>query len=138
MSENENLAAITEVIRFSARDMDMFRQISGDNNPMHSDAAFAAERGFAGPVVYGGLLISKISYLLGEKLPGHGCVWKQLKVEFRSPLMVGEEAILTGTLKSYSESVQLYVIGIEIRVASRLILKGEAQALKSATTKETT
>jgi len=48
-------------------DMSSFSIISGDYNPLHIDNKFAIDKGFEGVVVYGGLIIAKISKLIGMK-----------------------------------------------------------------------
>jgi 3-hydroxybutyryl-CoA dehydratase len=112
----------------SVQDMEAFERLSGDDNPIHSDEAFAQACGFEGPIVYGALMIAAISRLLGTKLPGHGCIWHSLKIDFRAPLYVDEAASLTGRVTYCNKELQL--LRVEFRIASgdRLIAKGEAQA----------
>lgn len=45
--------------------MDSFRAISGDDNPLHTDAAFARGHGYRGRVAYGMLTMSLFSRLGG-------------------------------------------------------------------------
>lgn len=114
--------------RVSPHDMATFASLSGDDNPVHADADFAAARGFPEPVVYGGLLVAQISRLLGARLPGHGCVWRSLALKFRNPLHVGQPAELTGTVRHVNGELGLYLIGLRIEAGGRLIAEGEAQA----------
>ena len=51
-----------------------FAELSGDFNPLHTDDAFARSKGFRGRVVYGALIIAKISELIGMRLPGKNSV----------------------------------------------------------------
>ncbi len=120
----------TEVVRFIVTDRDMadFARLSGDDNPLHHDAALAADGGFQGPVVYGGLLVAQVSRLLGTRLPGHGCVWRSLTLKFRSPLHVGQEAVLTGRVSHANEEAGLYLIDLRIESEGRTVANGEAQA----------
>lgn len=112
----------------SAEDMARYEQLSGDDNPLHKDAAFACARGFERPVVYGGLLIAMISRLLGTRIPGPGCVWQRLEVDFRAPLYTDQEASLTGTVTYCNADLGLARIALEITVDGRVIAKGRAQA----------
>ena len=109
-------------------EMESFRRLSADDNPIHADAAFARSCGFDGPVVYGGLLVAVVSRLLGTRLPGHGCVWHSLKMDFRAPLYVGEAATLSGTVTYWNPSLRLLRVSLRITSGDRLIAKGEAQA----------
>ena len=117
----------------SQEDMDAFARLSADDNPIHSDAAFAQARGFEGPIVYGGLLVAAISRLLGTQLPGHGCVWHSLKIDFRAPLYVDETASLTGVVTYHNAELHLLRVALRLSCGDRLVAKGEAQAsLKQA------
>ena len=46
--------------------MDGFLSISNDTNKLHTDENFAKINKFDGVVVYGGLLIAQISYLIDK------------------------------------------------------------------------
>jgi 3-hydroxybutyryl-CoA dehydratase len=112
----------------SAQDMADFMRLSGDDNPIHSDAAFAQGCGFEGPIVYGALMIAAISRLLGTKLPGHGCVWHSLKIDFRAPLYVDQPASLTGRVTYCNAELQLLRVALRISSGDRIVATGEAQA----------
>lgn len=109
-------------------EMEGFRRLSGDPNPLHTDDGFARARGFAGRVVYGGLLVAAVSRLLGGELPGPGCVWRSLTLSFRGPLYVGEEAVVEARVVHLSEAIGAYKLAIEIHVGDRLVAQGSADA----------
>lgn len=121
----------TELAEFRISDADMaaFRNLSGDTNPLHDDAAFARRRGFAGPVVYGGLIIAQVSRMLGTRLPGPGCVWRSLTLRFRAPLYVGETARLAATIVHANEDIGVVDLKLRIDAAKRCVAEGEAAAL---------
>lgn len=131
---DEPLAQIAEGLKeglsftVSARDMETFRELSGDDNPLHFDADFAHARGFEGPLVYGALMVAAISRLLGTKLPGPGCVWHSLKIDFRKPLYVDQTATLAGVVSYCNASLGLLRVTLEVSSGGELLAKGEAQA----------
>lgn len=45
--------------------LDMFKELTGDINPLHTDEAFAIKHGFSGRVAYGMLTAALISSLGG-------------------------------------------------------------------------
>ena len=108
--------------------MRAYRAISGDDNPLHDDAAFARRRGFAGPVVYGGLVVAQVSRLLGTRLPGHGCVWRALSLRFRKPLYVDQPATLRGTVTHASAELGTVELALCVEAGGRRIAEGEASA----------
>jgi len=109
-------------------DLSAFAALSGDPNPLHLDAAYARDRGFAGPVVHGGLIVARISALMGGRLPGPGCVWHALRLDFRAPLYPGEQAAAEARVVHRSEALSLVRLAVEVRTADRLVARGEVQA----------
>ncbi len=111
----------------SPDDQEAFAQLSGDRNPMHLDADHARLLGFAAPVVYGGLLVAKISRVIGMQWPGVRGVWGDLNIRFRKPLLVGQEAQLVARIDHVSEVSRSVTIKIDItsqtvRIASATTL----------------
>ena len=125
----------TVVLEFTVTpdEMDRFAELSGDDNPLHRDADFARAHGFAGPVVYGALLVAKVSRLLSTRLPGPGCVWHSLTIRFRGPLGVGEPARLTGTVAHWSPDLGVVRLRLAVTAGGRAVADGEVQAALART-----
>ncbi len=79
-------------IRFAVteEDMALFQRLSGDHSLIHTDKAYAAERGFDAPIVYGGIMLAKLSNMVGEHLPGRFGTSVSWTITYRQPLYVGE------------------------------------------------
>lgn len=86
--------------------MSIFRDISGDDNPMHLDDAFACAHGFRGRIVYGNLLGAMLSRLIGAELPTREVIILRQSIEFRQPAYVGEEIRLTAEVTTVHEAVR--------------------------------
>ena len=115
-------------VRVTARDQADFRRLSGDENPLHHDAEFARRRGFEGPVVFGGLVVAAISRLLGNELPGAGCVWHTLDVKFFAPLYVDQDAKLTARATYASAEHRVVRLEFSLAQGERVLASGRAQA----------
>jgi 3-hydroxybutyryl-CoA dehydratase len=111
----------------TAEEMESFAALSGDRNPLHADTDYARTRGFAGPVVYGGLLTAKVSRLVGMELPTRDCVWTHLDIDFRNPLYVGEPATLAAEILDVSEAVHAARLRFRIATGDRLVARGTAE-----------
>lgn len=109
-------------------DQQAFSVLSGDFNPLHLDPGFARERGLAGPVVYGGMMVAKISNLIGMRLPGSSGIWSSLKIDFREPLYVDEAARLVAEISHYSEAMRSLSLKLRITCGERLIATGSVLA----------
>ncbi|MDE2312878.1 MAG: (R)-hydratase [Elusimicrobia bacterium] len=120
--------AVSMPLSVTAEDMDLYLHLSGDDNPVHFSDAAAQSRGLKKRVVYGGLLVSAISRLLGTKLPGPGCVWQSLSINFRRPLHVGEQAEVRAAATYVNSETGVLRLKIEILRGTELIADGQAQA----------
>lgn len=116
---------------FSVSDADMarFAELSGDFNPLHIDDAFAREKKFEGKVVYGALIIAKVSRLIGMELPGRDSVWTNVSFQFNRPLYVGQTATLEGVVATLSEATGFVELKLALKVDGRTLGKGTAEVL---------
>ena len=95
--------------------MKKFQDISGDNNPLHIDEAFALEKGFKARVVYGMLAAALYSCLTGVYIPGRNCLLHSVHTDFINPVFVGDELTVKGVVVEKHDSVHQLVIKAEIR-----------------------
>lgn len=83
--------------RFSQADVDAFAQVTGDTNPLHLDADFAAQTPFKRPIIHGMLGASIFTKVLGTEFPGYGSVYLGQTLTFLRPMFVETdyEAVFT-------------------------------------------
>jgi acyl dehydratase len=72
-------------------DVAMFTEMTGDRNPLHYDAAFAAGSPFGGLIVQGGVTSGLLNAVVAEDLPGPGTVFLGVEWRFLKAVHVGEE-----------------------------------------------
>jgi len=113
----------------TAQQMQQFAELSGDFNPLHTDDAFARGKGFEGAVVYGALLVAKVSQLIGMRLPGRDSVWASVSLDFRKPLYVGQPAQVEGVVTEVSASTGMVALKLTVRAAGKLLAKGTAEVV---------
>ena len=75
---------------FSAADVETFAQLSGDRNPLHFDAEFAAGTRVGRLVVQGGLTTGLFNALVAMRLPGAGSVFLHQEWDYPAPVYVGD------------------------------------------------
>jgi acyl dehydratase len=120
-----------DVVEFSitAPQMQQFAALSGDFNPLHTDGAFARSKGFDGAVVYGALIVAKVSQLIGMRLPGRDGMWASVSLDFRKPLYVDQLAQVEGVVTDVSESTGLVALKLTVRAAGKVLAKGTAEVV---------
>ena len=96
-----------------------FREISGDENPLHRDDAFAATVGdgrFPGHVAFGMLTASLYSTLAGMYLPGkYSLIHSFDKLSFVKPVFAGDILTTTGQVVEKVEALNLIQVNAAIR-----------------------
>ena len=101
--------------KITSEKMNIFRELSGDCNPLHNDELYAKKYGYDGRVVYGMLSALFISTLGGIYLPGKYCIIQQIDCKFVSPVYVGDIITVKGSIKELNESVRQAVIKVEMK-----------------------
>jgi acyl dehydratase len=121
-------ASVPFVVR--SEDMTRFAELSGDFNPLHVDDEFARDKGFEGAVVYGGLIVAKVSQLIGMHLPGRDALWTRVALDFIRPLYVDQDARVDGMVDNVSASTGMVALKLGIRLATgQLLAKGSAEVI---------
>lgn len=75
--------------------IEQFAHFSGDENPIHLQAAEAKAYGYPRQVAHGAILVSLISRAIGMEIPGPGAVWMSQSIDWLNPVFVGDEVQLT-------------------------------------------
>ncbi|WP_324283370.1 MaoC/PaaZ C-terminal domain-containing protein [Fusobacterium polymorphum] len=91
--------------------MQKFKDISGDENPLHTNEELALKKGMLGKVVYGMLTSSFYSTLVGVHLPGEKCLLQGIDIIFKKPVYLNEKLKVVGEIKYINEVYR----SIEIR-----------------------
>lgn len=75
----------------TARDIELFTEMTGDRNPLHYDAEAAARSRFGGIIVQGGVTSGLLNAVVAEDLPGPGSVFLHVEWDFKAPVCPGDE-----------------------------------------------
>jgi 3-hydroxybutyryl-CoA dehydratase len=110
----------------NATAVDEFARLSGDHNPLHTDAEFARRAGFRDRVVHGAFLVAMVSRLVGMELPGEQSLLLSLKLDFAAPSFPDERIEVVGTIESLHPEQQVMALRI------RITCDGETRARGSA------
>lgn len=95
--------------------MEQFLQITGDVNPLHRDAAYAATRQYVDKVVYGMLTASFFSTLAGVYLPGRYSLIHSVETKFLRPVYVGDMLTVSGTVKEKEDAYRMLILNLLIK-----------------------
>ena len=122
---------------FTEADVVAFANLSGDHNPLHMDAGYAASTRFGQRVVHGMLVASLCSTLVGMHLPGKRCLYLKQEITFHKPVFIGDILTVSGIVTSKSTVTGILNIAITILKDEIVAMEGMAvvQVMDSKATK---
>jgi acyl dehydratase len=72
------------------RAVELYAEITGDRNPLHFDADFAARTRFGRLVAQGGITAGMLNALVAMDLPGPGTVFMSQALRYLAPAYLGD------------------------------------------------
>jgi 3-hydroxybutyryl-CoA dehydratase len=109
-----------------ASDIALFTQVSGDNNPIHLDDAYAQSTKFGQRIAHGMFTASLVSALMGTRFPGPGAVYLSQSLNFLVPVKIGDVVVVSVSVIDLVRARRRVRLNCEARVDSRLVMDGEA------------
>ena len=108
------------------QDIQAYAVVTGDDNPMHLDEAYAAATMFKGRIAHGLLTAGYLSTIFGTRLPGPGCIYVSQSLSFRAPVRIGDEVTAKVTLSELIPAKRRAIFACDCSVAGKTVLQGEA------------
>lgn len=99
-------------VKITDEEMDKFREITGDVNPLHKDLGYARAHGHRECVVFGMLTASYLSTLAGVYLPGEHSLIHSVKTKFSGAVYVGDELTVTGEVTEKNDTFELIIVKV--------------------------
>jgi acyl dehydratase len=105
----------------------MFSEMTGDRNPLHSDAELAAASPFGRMIVQGGITSGLLNAVVAEDLPGPGTVFLATEWRFLKAVGIGDEITARVEVTSVRDDKPICTLATTVRDASGAIcLAGKA------------
>lgn len=113
--------------KFSQADVDLFAEVTGDNNPIHLDNEYAKNTIFKNPIVHGFYVGSVFSRIFGTQYPGEGTIYLNQSLKFLSPVYVEQYYYAKITVLEVNGSKgKANLLTTVINEASEEVLTGQA------------
>ena len=103
-----------------------FAEVSGDNNPIHLDADYAATTRFGKRIAHGMLAASYISAMIGTTLPGPGAIYMGQTLKFRAPVRIGDSVTVRVEVTALNAEKKRVTLATVCRVGDTVVVEGEA------------
>ena len=112
------------------RDIQLFAAASGDVNPVHLDADFAAGTLFKGRIAHGMLTGALISAALAMELPGPGTIYLSQSLRFRLPVKIGDTITIKLEVTEKQDKRQLVTLDCKAyNQNDKLVASGSAEVM---------
>jgi 3-hydroxybutyryl-CoA dehydratase len=110
-------------------DIVAFAAVTGDTNPVHLDADYAATTSFGERIAHGMLSAGHISAVLGTTLPGPGAVYLSQSLAFKRPVKIGVEVTAKVTVTAIDAARARVTLATVCQVGGKTVVDGEAVVL---------
>lgn len=116
--------------RIEEQDILLFAAASGDVNPVHLDAGFAATTQFKQRIAHGMLSGAVVSAALAMQLPGPGTIYLGQSLRFRLPVAIDDT--ITVTLEVIEKKDKRQFVTLDCKVHNQeggLVVTGTAEVM---------
>ena len=125
--EELNVGQSAELVRtVQEGDLAAFAAVTGDDNPVHLDEAFAQTTSFGGRIAHGMLSAGYISAVIGTQLPGSGAIYLEQSLRFRRPVRIGDEVTARAEITAIDAERARITLSTTCKVAGKVVVDGEA------------
>lgn len=116
--------------RLTEQDIQLFAVMSGDVNPAHLDAEFAASDMFHKIVAHGMWGGALISTVLGTQLPGPGTIYVDQSLHFHRPVGLGDTVTVTvKVVRKLAETRRVFLDCVVTNQHGARVISGEAEVI---------
>ena len=120
----------THQFQFSQQEVTQFAEVTGDKNPVHTDAEYAAKTMFRRPIMHGMLGASLFSKVFGTLFPGEGTIYLKQSLNFLKPMYVDTSYEAVFTVKELLKDKNRAIIETVIRDKDgKVCTSGEATVM---------
>ncbi|SFG86503.1 MaoC family dehydratase [Neptunomonas qingdaonensis] len=107
-------------------DVVLFAGISGDDNPVHINAEYAAQTMFKDRIVHGMFSAALISAVLGTRMPGPGAIYVDQQISFKAPVYIGDTVTATATVIDINPERRRVTLETICSVKGKVVAQGVA------------
>ena len=107
-------------------DIVTFADVTGDRNPVHLDADYAATTPFKTRISHGMLTAGYISAVFGMHLPGPGAIYVSQTLNFRAPVRHGDTVTASVRIIDLIPAKRRARFACVCKVGDTVVLEGEA------------
>ena len=121
---SSNLSVVSKEI--NQERLNAYAKVSGDDNPLHLDAKFAATTQFGAIIAHGMLTLAFVSEMMTD---AHGKDWLEsggLRVRFKGAAYLGDQVESWGNLSKETDAAKTFSVGVRNVKNGKELIAGTA------------
>jgi len=103
-----------------------FAEVSGDTNPVHLDAEYAAGTIFKQRIAHGMLSAGFISAVFGTLMPGPGAIYVAQNLKFKAPVKIGDVVTARVEVTGSAPEKKFVMFKTQCLVNDKVVIDGDA------------
>ncbi len=107
------------------QDILAFADNSGDHNPLHVDATYAAATNYGGRIAHGAFQVGLASAMIGMYLPGRRVLLSSVQARFPSPLKFPSQVRVRGQIVAWNRSTRSGRLAVTVTEMGRELVTAE-------------
>ena len=117
--------------KFTQEEVNLFAEVTGDKNPVHLDADFAAKTLFKKPIMHGMLGAALFSKVFGVLFPGEGTIYLKQSLSFLRPMFVDVDYEAVFTVKEVNKEKHRAIVEtvLKDKATGAVCTSGEATVM---------
>ena len=107
-----------------------YAKLTGDFNPVHFDEAYASKTIFQKPIVHGPLVLTMITTMFANELPGAGSVYLSHEVNYFAPVYHNDEITARLEVIEINNKNHIFIKTTCFNQENKIVLDGKARLKK--------
>ncbi|CAI8753700.1 MaoC family dehydratase [Pseudomonas soli] len=108
-------------------DIKSYAGLSGDHNPVHVNAEYAAESRFGKRIAHGLMSAGFFSAIFGTKIPGAGCVYVSQNLNFLRPVYIDDTVVAEVVVTQVDIEKKRVFFETTCKVKNKKVITGNAE-----------
>jgi acyl dehydratase len=113
VSVGDEIPGLAKVV--TREDVRAYAEASGDRNPLHLDEDVARAAGFPGVIAHGMFTMAHLASCV-VRWSGDAGALRRLRAQFRAPVLMGEEIVAGGSVRSLDPASRHVTLDVWVRV----------------------
>lgn len=115
---------------FDMESITAYAKLTGDYNLVHFDEVYASKTVFQKPIVHGPLVLTMVTTIFANELPGPGSVYLSHNVNFFSPVFHSDEITAKLEVIEINDKNHIFIKTTCLNQEGKIVLDGIARLKK--------